>query len=214
MHHFNLLSVIGKVFEKMLLFRLSDQQAKLNLLQGGFRANLRCLHCAFIFQEAVSSLTAGADEGDNHCVYMWPFLYVKKVSDTVWHARMKVKLFQNNVPLYIWHIINNWYSDSTSLALWNLSVSWSLHIQQGIYQGSFFFNDNFAIACMDSYHQSSTSIVQQMSPCKQLNSVTQSSSPSFTSVPNTMTLVQHSESSVLTESLSTPKTTLRSQSSA
>ena len=65
-----------------------------------------------------------------------------------------------------------------------------------------------------SLNRSSTSIVQQTSPCNQLNSVTQSSSPSFTSVPNTMTLVQHSESSVLTESLSTPKTTPRSQSSA
>ena len=82
-----LLSVIGKVFEKVLLLRLSEQQAQLNPLQGGFRAGFSCLHSAFIFQEAVSSMR------EQVCVV---FLDVKKAFDTTWHV---VKLFQNNVPL-------------------------------------------------------------------------------------------------------------------
>ena len=51
-----LLSVISKVFEKVLLLHLADQQAKLNLLKGGFRSGLSCLQSAIVFQEAVYSL--------------------------------------------------------------------------------------------------------------------------------------------------------------
>ena len=92
-----MLSVIGKVFEKVLLLRLSEQQAQLNPLQGGFKDGFSCLHSAFIFQEAVS--------------YMWEqkkvFVVFLDVFDTVWRAGLMVQLFQNNVPLYIWLIINN-----------------------------------------------------------------------------------------------------------
>ena len=51
-----LLSAVSKVFEKVILLRLSDLQAKLNPLQGGFRMGFSCLHSAFVFQEAVTSL--------------------------------------------------------------------------------------------------------------------------------------------------------------
>ena len=51
-----LLSVISKVFEKVLLMRLYSQQDQLNPLQGGFRSGFSCLHTAFVFQEAVYSL--------------------------------------------------------------------------------------------------------------------------------------------------------------
>ena len=49
-------SVIGKVFEKVLLHRLTEQQSHLNPLQGGFRSGFSCLHSAFILQESISSL--------------------------------------------------------------------------------------------------------------------------------------------------------------
>ena len=51
-----LLSVLGKVFEKVLLHRLSDLQSQLNPLQGGFKSGHSCLHSAFILQEAILSL--------------------------------------------------------------------------------------------------------------------------------------------------------------
>ena len=117
----------------MLLLRLSEQQAQLNPLQGGFRAGFSCLHSAFIFQEAVSSMLEQKKK-----VFV-AFLDVKKAFDTVWHAGLMVKLFQKNVALYIWHIINNWYSGSTSSVLWNLSVSRSFRIQQGVHQGSILY---------------------------------------------------------------------------
>ena len=44
------------MFEKVILLRLSDLQAKLNPLQGGFRTGFSCLHSAFVFQRAVTSL--------------------------------------------------------------------------------------------------------------------------------------------------------------
>ena len=129
--NYSLLSVIGNVFEKVLLLHLSEQQAQLNPLQGGFRAGFSCLHSAFIFQEAVSSMREQKKKVFVACV--------KKAFDTVWHAGLMVKLFQKNVALYIWHIINNWYSGSTSSVLWNLSVSRSFRIQQGVHQGSILY---------------------------------------------------------------------------
>ena len=49
-------SVIGKVFEKVLLHHLSDQQSQLNPLQGGFRSGFSCVHSAFILQESITSI--------------------------------------------------------------------------------------------------------------------------------------------------------------
>ena len=50
-----LLSVFGKVFEKVLLHRLTDQ-SQVNPLQGSFKSGHSCLHLAFILQEAILSL--------------------------------------------------------------------------------------------------------------------------------------------------------------
>ena len=118
---------LARFLKKLLLLCLSEQQAQLNPLQGVFTAGFSCLHSAFIFQEAVSSMR---EQKKKVCV---AFLDVKKAFDTVWHGGLMVKLFQDNVPLYI---INKWYSGSTSSDLWNSSVSRSFRIQQGICQGS------------------------------------------------------------------------------
>ena len=50
-----LLPVISKVFEKILLNRLSEQAGKLHPLQGGFRPGVSCIHTGFVLQEAISS---------------------------------------------------------------------------------------------------------------------------------------------------------------
>ena len=103
-----LLSVISKVFEKVILFRLSEQQAQLNPLQGGFRTGVSCLHSAFVFQEAISLLQ------EQHKKAYVAFLDVKKAFDTVWHCGLMVKLHQKKVPLYLWHNLNKWYCNFTS----------------------------------------------------------------------------------------------------
>ena len=125
-----LLSVIGKVFEKVLLHRVSDQQAHLNPLQGGFRPGFSCLHSAFILQEAISSVRERKKK-----VFV-AFLDVKKAFDTVWHEGLLLKLALHKFPMYIWHILNNWYSSSTSAVLWNSCISRSFRIRQGVRQGA------------------------------------------------------------------------------
>ena len=125
-----LLSVIAKVFEKVLLHRVSDQQDQLNPLQGGFRPGFSCLHSAFILQEAISSVRERKKK-----VFV-AFLDVKKAFDTVWHEGLMFKLALHKFPMYIWHILNNWYSSSTSAVLWNSHISRSFRIRQGVRQGA------------------------------------------------------------------------------
>ena len=39
-------------------------------------------------------------------------------------------------PTYIWTLLNNWYSDSTSAVLWNSNTSRSFPVRQGVRQGA------------------------------------------------------------------------------
>ena len=126
----NLLSVIGKVFEKVLLHRVSDQQDQLNPLQGCFRPGFSCLHFVFILQEAISFVRERKKK-----VFV-AFLDVKKAFDTVWHDGLMFKLALHKFPMYIWHILINWYSSSTSAVLWNSRISRSFRIRQGVRQSA------------------------------------------------------------------------------
>ena len=113
----------------MLLHRLTDLQSQLNPLQGGFKSGHSCLHSAFILQEAILSLR----EQKKSFV---AFLDVRKAFDTVWHVGLMYKLSKFQCPLYIWHLLNNWYRNSTSAVLWNSCISRSFNIQQGVRQGA------------------------------------------------------------------------------
>ena len=58
------------------------------------------------------------------------------LKDTVWHAGLMYKLAEFQCPLYIWHLLDKWYSQSTSAVLWNSCISRSFRIQQGVRQGA------------------------------------------------------------------------------
>ena len=70
-----------------------------------------------MFQDVVTSLCERKQK-----VYV-AFLDVRKAFDTVWHAGLMVKLFQNETSLYIWHVRNSWYNCLSSAVLWNSSIS-------------------------------------------------------------------------------------------
>ena len=123
-------SVLSKVFEKIILLRLVDQASQLNPLQGGFRSGHSCLHTAFILQEAIFSLREQRKKA------FVAFIDVKKAFDTVWHIGLMFKLSQYRFPIYIWRIIDSWYSGSTSAVLWNSSISRTFCIRQGVRQGA------------------------------------------------------------------------------
>ena len=100
----SLLSANSKVFEKLLLSHLHQLAHSLNPLQGGFCVGYSCLHTAFVLQEAIASRQKKSKK-----VYI-AFLDAKKAFDTVWHIGLMVKLHRINIPSYIWHLLNNWYS--------------------------------------------------------------------------------------------------------
>ena len=123
-------SVIGKIFEKVLLHHLTEQQSQLNPLQGGFRSGFSCVHSAFILQESITSIREQKQKA------FVAFLDVKRAFDTVWHAGLMYKLAEFQCLLYIWHLLDKWYSQSTSAVLWNSCISRSFRIQQGVRQGA------------------------------------------------------------------------------
>ena len=125
-----LLSVIGKVFEKLILTRLSTQSAPIHPLQGGFKPRMSCMHTAFVLQEAIRSLR------DQKKMAYVAFLVVKKAFDTVWHNGLLLKLLQFEFPKYLWIIVHNWCHHCTSSGLWNTNTSHSFPVQQGVRQGA------------------------------------------------------------------------------
>ena len=125
-----LLPVISEVLEKLLLTRLSSQTSKIHPLQGGFRPKTSCMHTAFILQEAIHHLRSKKRKA------FTAYLDVKKAFDTVWHDGLFQKLLLFGFPRYIWSILRDWYSCSTSAVLWNSSISRSFPIRQGVRQGA------------------------------------------------------------------------------
>ena len=54
----------------------------------------------------------------------------------MWHAGLMYKLTEFQCPPYIWHLLDKWYSQSTSAVLWNSCISRSFRVQQGVCQGA------------------------------------------------------------------------------
>ena len=121
--------MVSKVFEKLLLTRLSPQVSLVHLLQGGFRPKTRCMHTAFVLQEAINHLRSRKKKAYT------AYLDVRKAFDTVWHDGLFLKLLFG-FPRYIWSILRNWYSHNTSAVLWNSSISHPFPIHQGVRQGA------------------------------------------------------------------------------
>ena len=125
-----LLPVISKLFEKLLLSRLSSLMSNIHPLQGCFRPKTSCIHTAFVLQESIQHLRSHKKKA-----YV-AFLDVKKAYDTVWHEGLLLKLLQFNFPRYIWSLLHNWYTGCTSSVLWNSHFSRSFPIRQGVRQGA------------------------------------------------------------------------------
>ena len=125
----SLLSNMAKVLEKLLLPRI-EEIVQLNPLQGGFRPGLSSNHTALILQEAVCSLRVQKLKA------FVAFLDAQKAFDSVWLAGLLVKLHQRGISGQIWHLINHWYSPSSTSVLWEGNCSPYVPILQGVHQGA------------------------------------------------------------------------------
>ena len=88
-----------------------------------------CSRTALILKEAIAT---AREAGKTAYV---AFLDVQKAFDTVWHAGLLVKVYHKGVSGHWWHLINTWYSASTSCVLWNRTRLSSFLLKQGVRQG-------------------------------------------------------------------------------
>ena len=124
-----MLSVVGKVFCKILNNRLVERLDKGRLLhegQAGFR-----LKRDYVY--TLSELVQGRlREGKTTYAF---FLYVQKAYDMVWHDGLWLKLWDMGVKGRIWRVIKKMYESSRSAVLLQGEQSAAFNVEQGVAQG-------------------------------------------------------------------------------
>src|SRR6185369_13538355 len=106
------LPFIGKIFEKILYFRLYNAtESYLNPNQHGFRKNRSC-------ETAVSQLTQDIfdciDERKGKAVVV--FIDLKKAFNSVKHQQLIVKLLRDfDLPVYLTKLLNDYLKNRVSL---------------------------------------------------------------------------------------------------
>lgn len=127
----SLLSCLGKLFERLLLTRLSRQVTSLlPPEQFGFRAGLGTELQAL---RLVEYIREGFQHRD-HCATV--FLDVSKAFDRVWHEGLIYKLCQLQIPKYLVLTLQSYLSNRTFSVSHNSFLSPSFPITAGVPQGS------------------------------------------------------------------------------
>ena len=127
-----MLSILCKVFEKILLVRLSAELQNIEVpseLQFVYCKNRATLQANLILQEVIS---ANRDLG--RPVYV-AFLDVKKCFNSVWHNGLRYKLICGNVSLRIVLALKNLYREFNVKVKVQSKMSTDGKIDQGLKQG-------------------------------------------------------------------------------
>ena len=127
-----LLSVVGKVFCKIINNRLVDHLDKGGLLhegQAGFRVKRGCVDNVYTLNELVQGRLR---EGKRTYAF---FLDVKKAYDTVWRDGLWLKLWEMGVKGKMWRVVKTMYESSRSAVLLDGEQSAAFSVDQGVAQG-------------------------------------------------------------------------------
>ena len=127
-----LLSVVGKVFCKVLNNRLVqclDKEGVLHEGQAGFRVIRSCMDNVYSLNEIVQGRLR---EGKHTYAF---FLDVRKAYDTAWRDGLWVKLWDMGVKGRMWRVIKNMYEASRSAILLEGEKSAAFRVEQGVAQG-------------------------------------------------------------------------------
>ena len=129
-----LLSVILKVFEKVLHNRITLYLSKSNIIfpnirQQGFQTNFSCITAAYTVQEVIQY---NLDQGS--CTYA-AFMDIKRAFDTVWHNALFVKLHDLGIQGKMWRILMELYNGLQSSVNLNRKLSQWFPVKQGVRQG-------------------------------------------------------------------------------
>ena len=127
-----LLSVVGKLFCKILNNRLVECLDKEGLLhegQAGFRVNRSCIDNVYTLNELVQ----GRIREDKQ-TYAF-FLDVRKAYDTVWRNGLWYKLWDMGIRGKMWRVIKGMYEESKSMVFLDGERSEAFNVEQGVAQG-------------------------------------------------------------------------------
>jgi hypothetical protein len=129
----SLLPTIGKVFERLILTRLTSFEEDNNIIikqQFGFKSS----HST---SQQVLRITEKAALGFNRNKSLGLVLLdLRKAYDAVWHDGLLHKLIKFNYPRYLIKLISSFLSDRTAFVSLNKSNSFIFKILAGVPQGS------------------------------------------------------------------------------
>ena len=127
-----LLNVVGKLFNKVLNYRLLqwlEEHNKLSESQAGFRFDRSCVDNIFILNEVIQGRL---QEGKKTFCF---FLDIKKAYDTVWRDGLWYKMWEMGIQGKLWRVIRNIYNVNSSCVFLNGCKSDYFDIYQGVAQG-------------------------------------------------------------------------------
>ena len=129
-----LLNVVGKLFNKVLNYRLLqwlEEHNKLSESQAGFRFGRSCVDNIFILNEVIQG-TCRLQKGKKTFCF---FLDIKKAYDTVWRDGLWYRMWDMGIQGKLWQVIRNIYNVNHSYAFLNGCKSDYFDIYQGVVQG-------------------------------------------------------------------------------
>lgn len=129
----SLLSSIGKIFEKCILYRLNNYLNSINAIpqyQFGFRTSLSTNHQILRLTE---DILLAFQKFQYFCAV---FLDIEKAFDTVWHPGLLYKLSLLGVPYYLHTLIKSFLQHRTFRIRLKQYLSISKSIHAGVPQGA------------------------------------------------------------------------------
>jgi Reverse transcriptase (RNA-dependent DNA polymerase) len=128
----SLLSVVGKVYNKIISNRLTikfDLGNKLHEAQNGFRRNRGCPdHVLTLSQILLGRKKQGLQ---THCF----FLDIKKAYDSVWRNGLWHRLWQMGIRGKMWRVIKNMYNDTKNCVSMDNQLGEMFNTKNGVAQG-------------------------------------------------------------------------------
>lgn len=115
-------SVIGKLFEKVILPKISPLlKESQNPLQRGFSKDVAPTNASLLLTEAI------AESLDNNESLYAAFIDASKAFDVVWHESMLRKLFYTGISKETWILTKMLYQDLHSKVKWEGKISSPFH---------------------------------------------------------------------------------------
>ena len=126
-----LLNVVGKLFNKVLNYRLLywlEEHNKLSESQAGFRFGRSCVDNLFVLNEVIQGRL---QEGKKTFSF---FLGIKKAYDTVWRDGLWYRMWEMGIQGKLWRVIRNIYNVNQSCVYLDGIKSQYFGITQGVAQ--------------------------------------------------------------------------------